>query len=129
MRQGGTIVAATLACAGMLMSQAALSQAVRSKEPAYSVISPLGEDTVSMIEMTRRLDTLSNKTVCMVTNNDFKANITIPVIEKTLKEGYPGLKVVSYSEFPTAYSGTRWEALADLYRSKGCDAVIAGNGG
>jgi hypothetical protein len=122
--QGGTIVVAALASAGMLLPQAALSG-----EPTYSVVSPLGEQTVQMIEMAPRLDALANKTVCMVSNNDFKTNITMPVIEKALKDQYPGIKVVPYTEFPTAYSGTRWETVRSEYQSKGCQAVISGNGG
>jgi len=124
MLQGGTIVVAALASTGMLMSQAVLSA-----EPAYSVVSPLGEDTVKMIEMAPRLDSLANKTVCMVSNNDFKANITLPAIEKALKEKYPGIKVVPYTEFPTAFSGTQWDPVRAQYKTKGCQAVISGNGG
>jgi hypothetical protein len=123
MLQGGTIAAA-LASAGMLMSQAVLSA-----ESVYSVVSPLGEDTVTMIEQAPRLDSLANKTVCMVSNNDFKANITLPAIEKALKEQFPGIKVVPYTEFPTAYSGTQWDPVRAQYQSKGCQAVISGNGG
>jgi len=124
MLQGGTMVVAALATTSVLLSQAALSA-----EPSYSVVSPLGEDTVKMIEMAPRLDTLSNKTVCMVSNNDFKTNITMPVIEKALKDAYPGIKVVPYTEFPTAFSGTRWEEVRGVYKTKGCQAVISGNGG
>jgi hypothetical protein len=120
----GAIAVAALASTGMLMSQAALAE-----EPGYSVVSPLGEDTAEMIEMVPRLDTLSDKTVCLVSNSAFKVNITMPAIAKALQESYPGLKVVPYSEMPTAYSGARWQAMPGEFRSKGCDAVISGNGG
>jgi hypothetical protein len=122
--QGGSIIAAALASTSMLVPQAALS-----KEPAYSVISPLGENTVPMIEMARRLDTLSNKTVCMVSNSSFKVNITMPAIAKGLQENYPGVKVVPYTQMPTAYSGSNWEAMPGQFKAKGCDAVVSGNGG
>jgi len=124
MLRGGTMVVAALATTSVLLPQPAVSA-----EPTYSVISPLGEDTVKMIEMAPRLDTLSNKTVCMVSNNDFKTNITMPAIEKALKDEYPGIKVVPYTEFPTAFSGTRWDPVRAQYQSKGCQAVISGNGG
>lgn len=51
---GGAIVVAAMASTGLLMSQVALSE-----EPVYSVVSPLGEQTVEMIHMSPRLDTLS----------------------------------------------------------------------
>src|SRR5688572_1783634 len=102
---GGAIAVVALASTGVLMSEVSLSQAVRSKEPAYSVISPLGENTVPMVQMARRLHTLSNQTVCMVSNNAFKVNVTMPAIAKALQERYPGLKVVPYTEMPSAFSG------------------------
>ena len=120
----GTIIAAALASTVMLMPQTALSA-----EPVYPVVSPLGEETVQMIEMVPRLDTLSNKTVCLVSNSSFKVNITMPAIAMALQERYSGLKIVPYTEMSTAYSGTRWEAMPGEFRSKRCDAVISGNGG
>jgi hypothetical protein len=107
----------------------AMAQTQQPAEPVYSVISPVGENTVKLIEMAPRLDTLSNKTVCMVSNSAFKVNITHPAIAKSLQAKYPGLKVVPYTEMATAYSGANWEAKAGEFKSKGCDAVITGNGG
>jgi len=121
---GGTLVVAALTSVGMLMPQA-----VMSAEPVYSVVSPLGEQTVKMLEMAPRLDSLANKTVCMVSNNSFKVNVTHPAIEKALKEKYPGIKIVPYSEMPRAYSRASWDAMPGEFRRKGCDAVISGNGG
>jgi hypothetical protein len=123
---GVTGVAAALVSvsAGMLGAQAP-----RSADPVYSVISPLGENTVKMIEMAPRLATLSNKTVCMVSNSAFKVNITMPAIAKLLQENYPGIKVVPYTEMATAYSGADYEAMPGQFKKKGCDAVISGNGG
>jgi hypothetical protein len=118
------MVGAALASAGMLMPHAVLSA-----EPAFSVISPLGEDTVQMVEMARRLDTLSNKTVCLVSNNTFKVNVTMPAIADALKKNHPGLKIVPYTEMPTAFSRANWDAMPAEFKSKGCDAVVSGNGG
>ena len=105
------------------------AQKPRSADPVYSVISPLGENTVKMIEMTRRLDTLSNKTVCMVSNSSFKVNITMPAIAKALQETVPGLKIIPYTQMATAYSGADWDAMPGQFKTKGCDAVVSGNGG
>lgn len=107
----------------------AMAQPQRPSEPVYSVISPVGENTVKLIEMAPRLDTLSNKTVCMVSNSAFKVNVTMPAIAKSLQANYPGLKIVPYTEMATAYSGANWEAKAGEFKTKGCDAVVTGNGG
>src|SRR5688572_17331885 len=93
----GVVAALVSVSTGVLMAQAPRS-APRTPDPVYSVISPLGENTVKMIEMAPRLDTLSNKTVCMVSNSAFKINITMPAIAQGLQEKYPGVKVVPYTE-------------------------------
>jgi hypothetical protein len=107
-----------------------------SAEPVYSVVSPIGESTVKMTAMAPRLDTLAGKTVCMVWNSAFKSNVTLPAIGEVLKKQYPGAKIVPYTEMPNAFlpepPGTprkQSEALQALYKEKGCDAVISGNGG
>jgi alcohol dehydrogenase class IV len=117
-----TVVA--LISTGML-----ISHAVAAAEPVYSVVSPLGDVTVEMIEMGARLDTLSNKTVCMVSNNAFKVNVTMPAVAKALQERYPGLKIVPYDDLPRAPNVDNMSAMPAAYKSKGCDAVISGNGG
>jgi hypothetical protein len=122
--QIGTIIAMGLACTGML-----LPQSVQSKEAVFTVMSPVGERTVKMIEMAPRLDTLSNKTVCMVSNSAFKVNITMPAIAEALQKSHPGLKIVPYSHMPSAFSGANWEAMPGEFKNKGCDAVVSGNGG
>ena len=110
--------------------------AAPSAEPVYQVVSPLGESTVKMTTMAPRLDTLAGKTVCMVWNNAFKSDVTLPVIGEELKKQYPGVKIVPYTDMPNAFlpepPGTprkQSEALQALYQEKGCNAVISGNGG
>ena len=107
-----------------------------SAEPVYDVVSPLGESTVKMTAMAPRTETLAGKTVCMVWNSAFKSDVTLPVIGEALKKQYPGVKIVPYTDMPNAFlpepPGTptkQSEALQALYRKKGCDAVISGNGG
>jgi hypothetical protein len=124
LRLTGVVAALASVPTGLMMAQAQ-----RPAEPVYSVISPLGENTVKMIEMARRLDTLSNKTVCMVSNSSFKVNITMPAIAKALQAKYAGLKIVPYTEMATAYSGADYDAKPAEFKRKGCDAVITGNGG
>ena len=111
--------------AGTAMAQAPRSAA----EPVYNVLSPIGETTVKLIEMAPRLDTLSNKTVCLVSNSAFKVNITMPAIAKSLQAKYPSIKIIPYTEMATAYSGADWDAKQGEFKSKGCNAVITGNGG
>ena len=124
----------TLVIGGCKTNPAAVPK--NSVEPVYSVVSPLGDSTVKMITMVPRLNTLAGKTVCMVWNNAFKSDVTLPAIGEALKKQYPGVKIVPYTDMPNAFlpepPGTprkQSEALQALYKEKGCNAVISGNGG
>ena len=123
----GKIIAAALFSTGTLMSQ------VHAAEPAYSVVSPLGEVNVEMIRMVPRLDTLSNKTVCLVSNSSFKVDVTMPAIEAELKRQVPGVKIIPPEQMPlTELPGARpgnWESIPGEIASKGCNAIVSGNGG
>jgi len=71
-------------------------------EPVYSVVSPLGDPTVKMIAMAPRLNTLAGKKVCLVWNQAFQSDITLPAIAEALKEKYPDIKIIPYTEIDAA---------------------------
>jgi hypothetical protein len=107
-----------------------------SVEPVYRVVSPLGDSAVKMITMAPRLDTLEGKTVCMVWNHAFKADITLPAIAESLKSKYPDIKIVPYTEIDAAIRAAGHEdtstdaaTLRAVLKEQDCDAVISGNGG
>ena len=52
--------------------------------------------------MAPRLDTLAGKTVCMVWNQSFNADITLPAIAEALKAKYPDIKIIPYTEIDAA---------------------------
>ena len=106
-------------------------------EPVYSVVSPLGDPVVKMITMGPRLETLAGKTVCMVWNEAFKADVTLPAIGESLKEKYPDIKIIPHTEVDAAIEAAEREnpsadeaaILRAVLKEKGCDALISGNGG
>jgi hypothetical protein len=107
-----------------------------SAEPVYKIVSPLGESTAKMSAMARRLDTLEGKTVALVWNHAFKSDVTLPAIAEALKQKYPGIKIVPYTDLPTAplpetpgSPGRESAAMVAAYKAKGIQAVITGNGG
>ena len=107
-----------------------------SAEPTYKVVSPIGESTVRMTTMAPRMDTIADKTVCMVWNNAFRAEVTLPAIGEALKKQYPGIKIVPYTDMPDAFLPEppgdlqkESEALQAAFKAQGCNAVISGNGG
>ncbi|MEW6304662.1 MAG: hypothetical protein AB1705_14395 [Verrucomicrobiota bacterium] len=128
-----TIVTAVLLAAGGPQETVA---AERLAEPVYNVVSPAGESTVKMTAMAPRLDTLDGKTVCLVWNYAFKADVTLPAIGEALKRRYPNVKIVPHYAMPLAPlpeppggPQNESEALQAALKEKGCDAVIIGNGG
>ena len=99
------------------------------------VVSPLGFEAVRQAGAARRIDSLNDKTVGEFRNGVFKGDVTFPVIRELLKQRYPGLKVIPYTEFPHApgsdHAGSqrdRARRMAALAKEKGCDAVISGMG-
>jgi len=105
-------------------------------EPVYSVVSPLGDSAVKTITMAPRLETLEGKTVCMMWNHAFKADITLPAIAESLRSKYPDIKIVPYTEIDAAIraaghddTSTDAATLRTVLKEQGCDALISGNGG
>jgi hypothetical protein len=103
-----------------------------------NVVSPLGENVNETItSLAPRLETLDGKTVCEIWNGGFKADVMFPIIEQMLRERYPTVTMIPFTEFPTVTisslgSGKKAETLEAVRAAllaKGCDAVITGNGG
>jgi hypothetical protein len=103
-----------------------------------NVVSPIGEQVNDKAaSLAPRLDTLNGKTVCEIWNGGFKADVMFPIIEQMLRERYPTVKMIPFTEFPTVTisslgSGKKAETLEAVRAAllaKGCDAVITGNGG
>ena len=103
---------------------------------SYEVISPSGSEAVERKNLAKRLDTLNGKTVAEVWNEDFKGDIMFPMYRELLRERFPDVKIVPYTELPFAsLKGTpsyQREVLGQIIaglKAKGADAVITGNGG
>ena len=101
-----------------------------------SVISPIGAEAVEQKNLARSLDTLNGKVVAEVWNEDFKGDIMFPIYRELLKERFPDVRIIPYTEIPFAsLKGTpsyQREVLNEIIaalKAKGADAVITGNGG
>lgn len=99
------------------------------------VVSPAGLAAVKVTGIARRLPDLNGKTVGEVWNGVFKGDVTFPIIRRLLKERYPGVKVIPYTEFYHLPGSDVPEHQRELARQivaaareKGCDALISGNG-
>lgn len=99
------------------------------------VVSPAGVNAAKLSGAAPRINDLNGKTVCEVWNGVFKGDIAFPIIRKLLKERYPGVIIIPYTEFyhlPGSDVPKRQRELAQQIvataREKGCDALISGNG-
>lgn len=106
------------------------------ESPMYSVVRPTGDVVHPMITQASRLDTLDGKTICMTSNQGFKAHVTFPVIEDLLRQKYPNLKIIPPEDMPRAVkppaegaTDPATDAMVTALKEKGCQAVISGNGG
>jgi len=100
----------------------------------YSVMSPVGKNTVEMITQAPRLDTLNGKTIALV-GRSFGAPITQAVIKDLIEKDYPTAKVLtvdqvgyggSYSVFNPSTQNKEFQQKLKEYK---VDAVISGNCG
>ena len=103
----------------------------------YEVVSPVGEPVIETRQVPRSLGTLDGKTVCEIWRGEFRGHITCPIIREMLQKQYPNVKVIPYTEFPITHlnemtvkeAKETLEAVRINLKEKGCDAVIAGQGG
>lgn len=100
------------------------------------VISPLGLPGTQNTAIAPRLGSLEGKTVGEVYNHHFKGDQMFGLYRELLKQRYPGVRVVPYTELPasfvggdTAYHRRVAREVAARAKEKGCDALITGNGG
>ena len=100
------------------------------------VMSPLGQPGTQAQTLAPRLDSLAGKTIGEVYNHHFKGDQMFDLYRQLLKQRYPGVRVVPYTDLPasfvggdTAYHRRVAQEVAALAKAKGCDALITGNGG
>lgn len=100
------------------------------------VVTPIGLESIEKQAIAPRLDTLEGKTIGETWNRDFKGDIMFPIYRELLKERFPGVKFIPYTEFPRSvfsgmpeYQKEISKQIANVAKEKGCDAMISGNGG
>jgi len=74
-----------------------------------------------------RLDTLKGKRIGIVTNEQWQAYLTLPLLKALLEEDFPGIEVLPTDAFPQGNALIGTEETARLVKESGVDAVIVGN--
>ena len=77
-----------------------------------------------------RLSDLNGKTIGEVSNRVWAADRIFPVLREALKQKFPGIKIIPYTEFPSGADDIMDnKRLPELVLTKGCDAVIGASAG
>ena len=74
-----------------------------------------------------RLDTLAGKRIGIVTNEQWQAFRTLPLLKKLFERDFPGIEVLPIDAFPQGNALIGEEETARLVKKSGVDAVIIGN--
>ncbi len=101
-----------------------------------SVISPAGSESVQASKSAKRHATLDGLTIGEVWNQDFKGDIMFPIYRELMRERFPGVKIVPFTDFPVAslkgtpkYQREVLDQIIAKAKAAGVDALITGNGG
>ena len=93
---------------------------------SLEVFDPTGTTEVTK-SYAPRLDTLEGKTICELSNNQWQAHRTFPLIRELLQKRFPSVKIIPYTEFPAGTSEIDSDKVVDLIKERGGQAVIVGN--
>lgn len=88
-------------------------------------------DPSGSIEVTQphapRLNDLRGKRIGIVTNEQWQAYRTLPLLKKLFEQDFPGTEVLALDAYPQGNALIGEESTAKLVRKSGVDAVIVGN--
>ena len=88
-------------------------------------------DPSGVLEVTQphapRLASLEGKRIGIVSNEQWQAYRTLPLLKSMLEEDFPGIEVLPIDTFPQGNTLIGTEETAALVKKSGVDAVIVGN--
>ncbi len=93
-----------------------------------TVYDPTGAFEVTQTFAPRVAD-LNGKTICEVTNGDWRDEETFPIITQLLQKQFPTAKILTSDKFPALSTSTDPPGLEDAVKAAGCQAAIVGNAG
>jgi len=74
-----------------------------------------------------RLDEIAGKKIGFVTNEQWQAFRTLPLIKSLFEQDFPGVEILPIDTFPQGNALIGEEETARLVKQSGVDAVIIGN--
>jgi hypothetical protein len=74
-----------------------------------------------------RIPALAGRKIGFVSNEQWQAYRTLPLIKKSIEHDFPGIEVLPIDAFPQGNANIGSEETARLVKQSGVDAVIIGN--
>lgn len=93
---------------------------------SLKVFDPSGATEITRLHAAR-LDSLANKNIAMLSDDMWQAHRTLPLIREYLEANFPDLEVIPETEFPMGSTAIDREETADMFVTRGVDAVVVGN--
>ena len=88
-------------------------------------------DPAGALEITQphapRLDAIEGKRIGFVTNEQWQAYRTLPLIKSLFEKDFPGVEILPLDAFPQGNALIGEEKTAQMVKDSGVDAVIIGN--
>src|ERR1700755_1515069 len=101
------------------------------REEKHAVFWPRGERKIDVQPSAPRVDSLEGRTVAFLWDYLFRGDEIFPMIEKGLRERFPGINFIGYEAFGSTHGEDEQQVLAALpekLRALGVDAAISGMG-
>lgn len=74
-----------------------------------------------------RLSSLAGKRIGFLSNEQWQAFRTLPLLKRMLEDDFPGIEVLAIDTFPRGNANIGTEETAELVKRSGVDAVVIGN--
>ena len=74
-----------------------------------------------------RLASLDGKRIGFLSNEQWQAYRTLPLLKRLLEHDFPGVEVLPIDTFPQGNARISTEQTATLVKASGVDAVVIGN--
>lgn len=103
----------------------------KTSEPRYDVLWPLSRKAVHHSAAAGRIPDLNGKVVAELWDVIFRGETIYPLVRAYIKERFPGVKFVNYTEFGNFHGAREHEVSAtipDKLRAFKADAAIVGIG-
>ena len=98
----------------------------------YEVLCPVGEPGLAPSPSAARLNDLDGKTIGLLSNGQFRADVVLATVGELVKKRFPRAKVIPWTEFPQIEAmgdvEKRVGELTEALRLKRPDAVISSTG-